>query len=681
MRLLKRLSITAQFILLSIFAIVIMAIGTGASLYESYKLDIATQQSNVLAIDNAAKSIVEHYVALAQAGELKPEAAQKAALAAVSSLRYGDGNYVFVTKYDGTVLAEANPALIGTNFMVLHDSHGKVFIPAMIQAAAQGRVFFQHYYFPLASGGPAEPKISAMVAIPQWGWALGTGVYTASLLTSVLPYTADMLPYMLPLGIIYLLAILASCGQIHTMLQRLSATMRELGMGQLDVAIPYTERTDQIGEMAVTLAGFRESAEEKNRLEAEAVANRKAQEQAEVEQAAEARDRAVEQAGVVNALGAALNGLAKGNLSTPLEASFPAVYEQLRKDYNLALAHLRETMQAIDHSAMGVRHSADEIMQAADDLSRRTEQQAAALEETTAALDSVTATVRQTADSAGDALKVVNDAHNSATHSGTIMKEAVSAMSGIADSSRQIGDIIGVIDEIAFQTNLLALNAGVEAARAGNAGRGFAVVATEVRALAQRSANAAKEIKTLISKSGAQVNLGVRLVGETGDALSGIAGQVENLNGMMKEIARSAGVQATGLAEVNGAMNQMDQMTQQNAAMVEETTAASHALSSEAKGLEGLISQFNLGARTAQPKQNPAVMADTVRKVVPPAPVAPAPSAPVAQKPAKVPVYNLPPRATPSVKPAIQDAPAGGSKGKVVTFGQRASDDDGWDEF
>jgi methyl-accepting chemotaxis protein len=253
-------------------------------------------------------------------------------------------------------------------------------------------------------------------------------------------------------------------------------------------------------------------------------------------------------------------------------------------------------MTAIDSNTQAVRSGAEEITQASDDLARRTEQQAASLEQTAAALDQITATVRKTAEGAKEARQVVSAAKTDAEHSGEVVKETVAAMGGIESSSKQISNIIGVIDEIAFQTNLLALNAGVEAARAGDAGRGFAVVATEVRALAQRSADAAKEIKTLISASGVQVANGVNLVGETGKALGRMLEQVEQLNHLVTDIAASAQEQSTGLQQVNTAVNQMDQVTQQNAAMVEEATAASHSLSGEASELAKLVAQFQTGA-------------------------------------------------------------------------------------
>jgi len=300
---------------------------------------------------------------------------------------------------------------------------------------------------------------------------------------------------------------------------------------------------------------------------------------------------------IMETLGDALNALALGNLTHRIgDSSLPEDYTRLGKDFNSAMTKLQETMVAIGANTQAVRSGAEEITQASDDLSRRTEQQAASLEQTAAALDEITATVRKTAEGANEARKVVAAAKTDAERSGEVVKETVAAMSGIETSSKQIGNIIGVIDEIAFQTNLLALNAGVEAARAGDAGRGFAVVATEVRALAQRSADAAKEIKTLISASGAQVASGVTLVGETGKALGRTVEQVDQLNRLVSEIAASAQEQSTGLHEVNTAVNQMDQVTQQNAAMVEQATAASHSLAHEATELAKLVAQFQTGA-------------------------------------------------------------------------------------
>ncbi len=295
-------------------------------------------------------------------------------------------------------------------------------------------------------------------------------------------------------------------------------------------------------------------------------------------------------------IGSALTGLAEGDLERRIEKRLTPELEEVRTDFNRAVESLAGTMQSVGQTAQSVKNGSEEIRAASEDLSRRTEQQAASLEETAAALDQVTATVRRTAENANDARKTVSAAKSDAEASGAVLRETVTAMSGIETSSKQIGNIIGVIDEIAFQTNLLALNAGVEAARAGDAGRGFAVVATEVRALAQRSADAAKEIKTLVSGSSEQVEKGVKLVGDTGKALDRIVEQVVKLNELIADIAASAQEQSTGLGEVNTTVNQMDQVTQQNAAMVEQATAASHTLAGEAEELTRLVGQFSLGS-------------------------------------------------------------------------------------
>jgi methyl-accepting chemotaxis protein len=295
-------------------------------------------------------------------------------------------------------------------------------------------------------------------------------------------------------------------------------------------------------------------------------------------------------------IGMGLERLAQNNLGQGIERPFSPAFEKLRQDFNRAHDNLRDALAQVGSGASAMRAGVEDIASAADQLARRTEQQAAALEEAAAALDEITTTIGQTADAARQASKVAEVTREDAGASSRIVADAVGAMGEIETSSRQVGQIVGVIDEIAFQTNLLALNAGVEAARAGEAGKGFAVVAQEVRALAQRSAEAAREIRALIATSSAQVARGVSLVGGTGETLSRIASGVAEVNGLIAAIARAAAEQASGLGQVNGAINQMDQMTQQNAAMVEETSAASQSLASEAQALDRLTGRFQLGA-------------------------------------------------------------------------------------
>jgi methyl-accepting chemotaxis protein len=377
---------------------------------------------------------------------------------------------------------------------------------------------------------------------------------------------------------------------------RLTAVMGRLASGDNDLEIPLRSRADEVGDMARAVEVFRDASLERRQMREQQEQERLASEQQRETGVAEREAANRERARVMEQVARGLARLSAGDLSFRLKDRFPDEYEALRTDFNAAVVALSDTLAAIVDAAGEVKTGSGEIARAADDLTARTITQAAALEESAAALNQITVALHQAADSADHAHTAVADARDTARSSGEVVGQAVEAMDKIEQSSRQIGQIIGVIDEIAFQTNLLALNAGVEAARAGEAGKGFAVVASEVRALAQRSAEAAKEIKGLVSRSGEDVATGVGLVAQTGEALSLIAEKVAQISGLVLEVSGSAKEQAAGLDQVNAAVGQMDQATQENGARVEQAANASHVLSGEAERLSGLVGRFQVGA-------------------------------------------------------------------------------------
>ena len=423
------------------------------------------------------------------------------------------------------------------------------------------------------------------------------------------------------------LGMMIGVNQLSRPIRRVTDAMSAVAGGDFNTHVPFAGRADEIGDMAAAVEIFKQNGLAVQRLNAQENAMR-----------AKSDDLQTTMAGVVSAAAAGnfslriekdygdanlnlfaaninellrsveagvtetsrvLASLASGDLTQSMKGEFRGVFAELQGSVNATLTRLNQTVGQIRGKAEAINANSDELKAATNDLAKRTEQQAAALEETSAALDEITVVVRGSSERAQEASTMVTGAKESAAQSGVVVSEAVRAMERIEQASREISQIINVIDEIAFQTNLLALNAGVEAARAGEAGKGFAVVAQEVRELAQRSANAAKDIKALITKSGAEVSGGVKLVQRTGEALSDIESRVLKINDHIHSIASAAKEQSTGLAEINSAINQMDQVTQQNAAMVEETSASTHRLSGEAGTLAELVAQFRLGTERA----------------------------------------------------------------------------------
>jgi methyl-accepting chemotaxis protein len=398
-------------------------------------------------------------------------------------------------------------------------------------------------------------------------------------------------------GLGILISIFAGIGLVLTFkgpIGQITAAMRRLADGVLDTRITGENRVDEIGEMARALSVFKQNALSKMEIERHSEAQRAQAEEERRRNDLEKQqvDEQIEFA--VTALAAGLGRLAKGDISETIDTPFRGRLEQLRTDFNQSLERLQATMAQVRNNTQLIQRNAAEMSAAADHLAKRTEQQASTLEETAAAVDEITVTVKSSADQAREADQIVTDTKQRADTSSVVVSNAIAAMERIEDASAHIVQIIDVIDEIAFQTNLLALNAGIEAARAGDAGKGFAVVAQEVRELAQRSAGAAQEIKDLILKSSDEVSSGAKLVQQTGVVLAEISASIITVSQRVAGIATASRDQANALAEVNSSVNEMDQMTQHNAAMVEETNAATRQLADEANDLMHIISQFRL---------------------------------------------------------------------------------------
>ncbi|KQS81103.1 chemotaxis protein [Rhizobium sp. Leaf384] len=405
-------------------------------------------------------------------------------------------------------------------------------------------------------------------------------------------------------------------------ISELTRSMTALAGGDLEIDLPQSKRSDEIGEMARAVEVFRSNGLSARRASTEdSVLREKTADlqvsMSHVVEAAAAGDfsRRITRtygetsldrfAGNVNELvagvdrgigetGRVIARLAQGDLTQPMTGDFQGAFAELQRNVNEALSVLQKTLGEVRSTTLEITGNSGELRSATDDLAKRTEQQAASLEQTSASLGQITVAVQTSTERAHEATVIVTQAKEAAAQSGTVVRSAVDAMGRIEQASSEIGKITNVIDEIAFQTNLLALNAGVEAARAGEAGKGFAVVAQEVRELAQRAASAAKDIKGLIAKSGAEVSTGVQLVQETGKVLGEIENRVLAITDHIHSIATAAREQATSLGEVSSAVNQMDKVTQQNAAMVQEANAATHRLSTEAETLAQMIEHFRL---------------------------------------------------------------------------------------
>src|SRR5581483_2766031 len=383
-------------------------------------------------------------------------------------------------------------------------------------------------------------------------------------------------------------------------LSRLCAAMKELASGNFDVVLPGLGRKDEVGDIAAAVEEFKVKAADKARLEAdETLKRQKAEAEAAASAAEERAKSAAEQARVVESLAAGLKDMADGDLTVRLSDGFTDAYLQIKNDFNAAIARLEDTIKAIADASREITSGAAEIATSTTDLSQRTEEQAASLEETSASMEQISATVKKNAENAQQANAFTASTREVPKRGGAVGQEAVNPMARREKSSRKFSDIISVIDEIARKTNLLALNAAVEAARAGEAGRGFAVVASEVRSLAQRSSQAAKDIKDLIVSSSGQVRDGVALVNKAGASLGEIVASIKSVADIVAEIANASAEQASGIDQINAALNKMDEVTQQNSALVEENAATAKTLEEQQTAMTERVGFFRVEAEAA----------------------------------------------------------------------------------
>jgi methyl-accepting chemotaxis protein len=556
----------------------------------------------------AATGVLAAHKDLADSGQMPVDQAKQRALSVLRKMWYGPNDYFVVRERSGvSLLNPSRPEREGKSQDDVPDSHGFFFsreLTNLIQGPA-GEGFVTFYTLKPDTKQDAQ-KTSFITLYKPWDWGVTTGVFTDDLAAET--HAAMLEAALITLVLVGLLGGIAiwQARAIVGPLGRLRVAMAELAEGR-DISEPLdTERKDEIGAMAKTVQVFRDNAAALKTAQAEAAEQQRAAAAAR-ERSDEARKRDEEAraqvskqvADVVEALGAGLDRLAEGDLTCNLEAKFAPEYQKVQNDFNAAVDRLRQTVGAIAASTREVSSAAAEISTSTTDLSQRTKEQAASIEETSASMEQMSATVRKNAENAQQANDLTKATCSVADRGGKVVTEAVEAMARIEDSSRKIADIIGVIDEIARQTNLLALNAAVEAARAGDAGRGFAVVASEVRSLAQRSAQAAKEIKDLINNSSGHVRTGVELVNRAGASLTEIVESVNRVAAIVGDIANASNEQATGLDQINKALTQLDEVTQQNSALVEENAATAKTLESQSAAMGERVDFFRLDERAA----------------------------------------------------------------------------------
>jgi len=550
-------------------------------------------------IDQVALSILQEKWNAVSIGLLTEKKAKSEALEELASVRYGDNGYLWVNDLNQVVLMHPLKAeLVGKDVTDMKDPDGKALWVEFVKVAKAQKRGFVEYRWPKPNVELPVRKLSHVALFEPWGWVIGNGVYIDDL-DQKLWSNAKTDIVIASIGALSLLcAAYMIIRSVIRPIKRLRAAMNKIAQEDFAAEVIDTVRSDEVGEMARSLVSLRDSINDRVRLRVAAFEEQRHLIDAEKAKTESVRQQHAEHLAIVlRELGAGLSRLAQCNIRVTIDQPFPQAFEPLRKDFNNSIATFQSTLEMVLAKTGRIGENSSAMRESADNLSRRTEQQAAALEQIAAALGQTASTVNTSYEKTTETRSLVRNTSACTSDSMTIVEHAIEAMTRIKASSESIGLIIDVIDQIAFQTNLLALNAGVEAARAGEAGKGFAVVAQEVRELAQRSAAAAKQINQLVQQSRIDVADGVRLVGETRSALTSINGYVSDINIRVDAITDAANEQTAGLNEINSAVNAVDQMTQQNASMVEETTAISHALADDTAHLEELVKRFKLNRR------------------------------------------------------------------------------------
>ncbi|KQQ74419.1 chemotaxis protein [Rhizobium sp. Leaf321] len=596
----KNLKISHQLLLLVLLLIAGFAAATYMQLRTSTQAIYAERYGMLRTQVESGIGIFKRFQALEASGAMGREEAQKRAFEAVSAMTFTPDGYLFAYDYDVNMRVHPDPKRLGQSFKGKPDSQGFMYRDELVKIGRAGGGTVDFLGPKPGQEGDTFLKSSYALAFEPWQLVLVTGVYVDDLQAQIRSEVFKALSFgfvILVLGSLLAFVVIRNIsGPLGAIRQALNAVADE----DVTMQIPHTDMKNEVGLMARATQALQQKVRERHAMQESQQRQLEELDGERQHNLDMQRDEAALQARVVSTIGSALEQLAKGDLTVRC-GDLGTRYAGLRDNFDEALGHLEAAMSKVNDKGIDIGGSKEEIRRASNELSQRTERQAANLEETSAALDELTVAVRQTADGARDAAQRVTAVSTEASRSDAVVEEAIGAMSGIEQSSAEITKIIGVIDEIAFQTNLLALNAGVEAARAGESGKGFAVVAQEVRELAQRSAAAAKEIKEQISRSSGQVANGVRLVGEAGQALKRISDQVKSASDIVGRIAHSAAEQDTTLRSISSSLNMLDQATQHNAAMAEETTASAEALSADTEELLNLIRSFRVSGTGRQP--------------------------------------------------------------------------------